>query len=294
MKNNNGAGPAAEGFADLHMHSTASDGTLSPGELAVCAKRAGLRAAALTDHDTLSGLREFCSECDKIGIEGIAGVEISAKYKSEMHIVGLFVDYENEEFAETLSGLSRSRAERNYRMLKLFAEAGMDITEEDILSQKQDRNMNLCGRAHFAAALVKKGYAADTDDAFAKYIGKDKPFYAARKTYPPKETIEIIKKAGGAAVLAHPICITRDAARLREILSELKTFGLDGAECYYSTYDEGFSRLCAALCAELDLLPSGGSDFHGANKPDIPIGIVNGGIMTPYSAAENLKKRARG
>lgn len=276
------------------MHSTASDGTMTPSELALHAKNAGLRAAALTDHDTLSGLREFCFECGKIGIEGIPGVEISAKYRCEMHILGLFVDYENKEFAEILGGLSRSRAERNYKMLDMLRDGGFDITEEDILSQKQDRDMNLCGRAHFAAALVKKGYAEDTDDAFARYIDRGKPFYAARRTYPPKETIEIIKNAGGLAVLAHPIYISKDEAELETLLTELKGYGLDGAECYYSQYDKAFSDMCLRICKRLDLLPSGGSDFHAGNKPHIPIGIVNGGGVMPYEVVENLKERLRG
>lgn len=283
-----------EGGVDLHMHSTASDGTMSPSELAVHAKNAGLRAAALTDHDTLSGLREFCFECGRIGLECIPGVEISAKYKCEMHILGLFVDYENKEFADILDKLSRSRAERNYKMIDMLREGGIDITEDDILSQKQDRDMNLCGRAHFAAALVKKGYANDINDAFAKYIDRGKPFYAPRKTYSPKETIEIIKNSGGLAILAHPIYISKDETELERLFSELKGYGLDGVECYYSQYDEAFSNMCLDICKRLDLLPSGGSDFHAGNKPHIPIGIVNGGSIIPYKVVEDLKKRLRG
>lgn len=284
---------ANAGTADLHMHSTASDGTFSPSELAVCAKKAGLRAAALTDHDTLSGLREFCFACERLGIEPVPGIEIGAKFKCELHIVGLFVDYKNREFAHITEELSKARAKRNYKMIDLLREGGINITAEDILSQKQDRDMNLCGRAHFAAALVKKGYAADTDDAFARYIGRGGPFYAPRKIYPPKETIEIIKNAGGLAIAAHPIFISRVRGELEELFNELKSYGLDGVECYYSTYDDEFSKMCLDICKKLDLAPSGGSDFHGANKPNIPIGAVNGGAAVPYGVVEGLKERLK-
>ncbi|MDY3031933.1 MAG: PHP domain-containing protein [Clostridia bacterium] len=285
MKNN-----IINGCIDLHTHSTASDGTMTPSELALHAKRAGLSAVALTDHDTLSGLREFCSKCGEIGIEGIPGVEIGAKYKCEMHLLGLFVDYENKEFYDILDDLAHARAERNRKMLQIMNEGGIDITEEDIISQKETRDMNSCGRAHFAAALVKKGLAEDFGDAFDKYIGKGKPFYAARKAYPPNESIRLIKLGGGIAVLAHPMYITTDRDELRALLTELKGYGLDGVECYYSQYDNAFTQLCLELCEELDLIPTGGSDFHAENKPHIPIGIVGENRGVPYEVLERLKE----
>ncbi len=279
------------GCADLHTHSTASDGTFSPSELVLQAKKAGLRAIALTDHDTLSGLREFCFTCRENGIEGIPGVEIGAKYKSEMHILGLFVDYENPEFAAVLEELSRARAERNYKMLEKFQQDGFDLTEEDILSQKGDRDMNSCGRVHFAAVLVKKGYAADHNDAFARFIGRDQPYYVKRKAYPPDKVIQLIHSAGGLAVLAHPIYISKDERILEKVLAELCESGLDGLESYYSQYTPEFTEVCLRLCEKFDLLPTGGSDFHGKNKPNIPIGVVDGGMGVPYRVVEDLKKR---
>lgn len=276
------------GCADMHTHSTASDGTMTPSEIAIYAKKLGLRAIALTDHDTLSGLREFCFECEKLGVEGIPGIELGAKYKSEMHILGLFVDFENKDFAHTVDTLAKARTIRNYEMLKLFSENGFNITEEDILNGKE--SMDTCGRVHFAAALVKKGYVKELNEAFEKYIAKGKPFYVSRKTLPPKETIELIHSAGGLAVLAHPIFISENKDELRALLTELKSYGLDGVESMYNSYSDAFSELCMKLCSELNLLPTGGSDFHADNKPLIPLGIVNENKSVPYYIVENLKK----
>lgn len=278
----------AKNGVDLHTHSNVSDGTMTPSELAVHAYQNGIKVIALTDHDTTAGIDEFMQKCIQIGIEGIPGIEIGAKYKSEMHILGLYIDKDEPVFAEKVNILSNSRRIRNIEMLDIFQKAGFDIKQEDILYGKED--IGLCGRAHFAAALVRKGYAFDFDDAFEKYIGKGKPFYVKRKTFSPKESIELIKKAGGIAILAHPMYITKDKNQLKPLLEELKSYGLDGVESMYSQYDKTFSKLCFELCGELGLIPTGGSDFHAQNKPHIPIGIVNGGMMVPYEIAQNLKK----
>ncbi len=271
---------------DLHMHSTASDGSLTPSEVAEEAGRAGLRAAALTDHDTVAGVKEFKEKCLEIGVEPVSGVEISAKFRCEMHILGLFVDAENKEFLERLSTLENARSVRNRAMLERFAELGFDITEEDIVSQKEGGTLNNTGRSHMAEAMVRKGYVKDKDEAFAKFLTKGKPAYVARITYSPEESVKIIKNAGGLAVLAHPVYITRDEAELRSLLTELKSFGLDGVESLYSGYSEEYTRLCLKLCGELDLVPTGGSDFHGANRPSVKLGD----IRAPYEYLERLKK----
>lgn len=270
---------------DLHIHSNASDGTLTPSEIALEARRAGLRAAALTDHDTVSGAAEFYEKCLEIGIEPIAGVEISAKFRCEMHILGLFVDIKNKEFLEKLSRLENARYDRNKAMLEKFRELGFDIKAEDITCQKPNGTLENTGRAHMAAALVKKGYASDTNEAFDKYLIKGKPAYVPRLTYSPGESIEMIKDAGGLAVLAHPVYITTDEHELRELLIELKSCGLDGVESMYSDYTEDFSGMCLRLCDELGLLPTGGSDFHGANRPAVKLGDVR----VPYEFLERLK-----
>lgn len=272
---------------DLHMHSTASDGSLTPSEVAEEAGCAGLRAAALTDHDTVAGVKEFKEKCLEIGIEPISGVEISAKFRCEMHILGLFVDIEDKEFLEKLSTLENARSVRNKAMLERFAELGYDITKEDIVSQKEGGTLNNTGRSHMAEAMVRKGYVKDKDEAFDKYLTKGKPAYVARITYSPEESIKIIRAAGGLAVLAHPVYITEDETELRALLKELKGYGLDGVESMYSGYSEEYTRLCLRVCSELDLIPTGGSDFHGANRPAVKLGD----IKAPYEYLKRLKKR---
>jgi hypothetical protein len=250
------------------------------------AHRAGLRAAALTDHDTIEGVAEFSEKCAEIGVEPIAGVEISAKFRCEMHILGLFVNAANSDFADKLSKLKHARQDRNKAMLEKLRSLGIDITDEDITTQKDGGTLENTGRAHMAIALVKKGYASDTQDAFDKYLAKDAAAYVPRLTYSPAESIEMIKSAGGLAILAHPIYITKDADELRALLTELKSYGLDGVESIYSDYTADFSELCLKLCDELELLPTGGSDFHGANRPSVKLGDT----AVPYEFAERLKK----
>ena len=276
---------------DLHTHSTASDGTLSPTELADMAKETGVTAAALTDHDTVDGVSEFLNACKERGIEGIAGVEMSAEYKKEMHIIGLFVDTDNAEFRDKLEALRGGREKRNREMLRLLEKNGFDITERDVISQKEGAALSNTGRAHIARAMVSKGYAKSTGDAFAKYLKKGKPCYVKRVTYTPEETIRIIKAAGGTAILAHPVYITGSGDKLFGLMSRLKEYGIDGMECYYNCYSEEFSRMCMDICAKLDLVPSGGSDFHGNNKPTVRLGAVSTGIV-PYSVLDAIKTAA--
>lgn len=275
---------------DLHTHSTASDGTLTPAALVKKAYDAGLTAVALTDHDTVDGLAEFHSACEKYGIEGISGVEISAQYHKEMHILGFFVDETDNELIQKLDELKNARETRNRKVLKLMQENGMDITEEDITSQKDGATLRNTGRAHLARAMVNKGYVKTIEEAFSKYLKKGNSCYVERITYSPEESIRMIKAAGGTAVLAHPVYITEEYNELYSLLEKLKGLGLDGAECYYNSYTEEFSEMCGEICDKLGLIKSGGSDFHGANKPDIDIGRVSTGYV-PYSVLRKLKEQ---
>lgn len=275
---------------DLHTHSTASDGTFSPREVAQKAKETGLCAVALTDHDTTGGLDEFLSACRELGVEGISGVEISAKFRTEMHIIGLFVNEKDAEFTKKLERLRNAREIRNRKVLGLLKENGFDITEEDIISQKEGATLYNTGRAHIARAMVNKGYVGSVDEAFARYLKKGNSCYAERITYSPKESIAMIKAAGGTAILAHPVYITEDYDELYRLVSELKEYGLDGMECYYNCYTEEFSHMCEVICDKMGLVKSGGSDFHGANKPDIALGAVSTGYV-PYSALRRIKEQ---
>ena len=273
---------------DLHTHSTASDGTLSPSRLAEYAYEKKLRAVALTDHDTIDGVAEFCDKCRELGIEPIPGIELSANYEYEIHILGLFIDINNEELNRNLNELQHSRSTRNAQILKKLDEYGIHITPDMLRTHKKHATLEDLGRGHIARAMVEQGYVRDKNEAFENYLGHGECCYIDRVTFTPKETIEMIKNAGGIAILAHPIYITEDEDRLFNIVSELKSYGLDGIECYYSIYPEEFTELCLRMCRSLNLLPSGGSDFHGENKADIDLGCVR----VPYRVAVDLKNKS--
>lgn len=275
---------------DLHTHSTRSDGTATPAELAHLAYKAGLRAVALTDHDTVDGADEFCAECERLGIEGIRGVEIGTKYKRELHIVGLYAH--GREFDETIAKLRDGRRIRNEQMLIKLCEHGFDITEDDIVDKDSGAGMDSVGRVHMANALVKKGYASDRNDAFERLIAKGRPCYVSRFALTPEESIGFIKRCGGAAIWAHPVYAADSEEEIRELATRLKAAGLDGMECYYSRYTDEQTEMCRRIAKETGLLESGGSDYHGGNKPDVEIGVVNGGAV-PYELLEKIKERIR-
>ncbi len=278
---------------DLHIHSTSSDGTLTPAELVKAASEAGICALALTDHDTTDGLAEFHDACGRYGVEGISGVEISAQYDKQMHILGFFVNENDKNFIKKLDKLKNAREIRNRKMLELVRANGMDITEKDILSQEDGADLSTAGRPHIARAMVEKGYVSDMAEAFDKYLKRGNPCYVKRAAYSPEESIRMIKDAGGTAVLAHPSYITEDYDELYALLSKLKKMGLDGAECFYSSYSAEFSDMCSRVCDKAGLVKSGGSDFHGANKPDIALGHVSTGYV-PYRLLLNIKIRRGG
>lgn len=277
-------------ICDLHIHSTASDGTLTPSQLARAVFDKGIRAAALTDHDTTAGVSEFKRACTDLGIEAVGGVEISARYKTEMHILGLFIDENDVALNEKLNGLQQSRRNRNREMLALIKENGFDITEDDILGQSGG-TLHSMGRAHIARAFVQKGYADSVQDAFDKYLSKGQCCYIGRKLFSPEESIRMIKDAGGIAVLAHPYYITTDGDALYDLLERLKSMGLDGVESYYSKYPPEYRDLCMQMCQKLSLLPTGGSDFHADNKPDVELGKACGDEDIPYSLLDGLKRK---
>ena len=274
---------------DLHLHTTASDGTMTPTELADYVKENGITAAAITDHDTVDGAAEFLTECEKIGVTGIAGVEISADYECEMHVLGLFIDHTNAELGNMLKRLRNSRYERNVKMIERLNEFGFDITETDITGQKENGTLSDTGRAHFAFAMVEKGYVKNKGEAFEKYLGNDAPCYVPRFKLSPKECADIIHNAGGIAVLAHPFAITHKKRVLDELLAQIKAWGFDGVEAYHSSHSTTFNSRCLELAPKHGLIVTGGSDFHAANKPDVPIGIVNKGSgIVPYSVYEQI------
>lgn len=275
-------------YVDLHVHSTASDGTFAPKEVVKLAAKAGLSAFALTDHDTVKGVDEAIEAAEKLNLEVIPGVEISTRYKEkEIHIVGLFLDHHNSQLLAGLGNEIDIRNKRNQMLIEKFNENGFPVTMEEMLTMFPD---SVITRAHFASYMVKKGYVKSTLDAFNRYLGEGMPLYVPRDKKSPEEAIKLITSAGGVAILAHPLLYHLTMGELRDLCIMLKKLGLVGIESMYSTY-KGFDELFVKnLAKEVGLLESGGSDFHGANKPHIKIGSGMGTLRISSEYMENLRK----
>ena len=274
-------------YVDLHVHSTASDGTYTPEQLVKAAKKCGLSAFALTDHDTVKGIDRAITAAKDSGLEVVPGVEISTSYKDkEVHIVGLFIDHHNADFVNGLDVEIRRRDARNELMIKKFNEYGIPISMPELLNMFSD---SVITRAHFATYLAKKGYVEDNNEAFSKYLGDGKPLYVPRERNTPKEAIELIRSAGGVSILAHPLLYHLTMGELRILCRELTEYGLAGIETMYSTYKGFDEQNVRALAKEFNLLESGGSDFHGDTKPHIRLGNGMGNLMINYSYLEKIR-----
>ncbi|MBR4113139.1 MAG: PHP domain-containing protein [Anaerotignum sp.] len=279
---------------DLHAHSTASDGTYSPAEVAELAKKLGLSAIALTDHDTIEGLDEFQKTGNALGIETIPGIEFAAlwekHHRPEIHLVGLGFDPAHPALLSRMQEIRQSRDLRNNKMCEKLSSIGLHITIEEVAA---NAGGEIITRAHFANVLLQKGYIAKKEDAFSRYISPGLPGYVEREFLTPALCIQTIKEAGGAAVLAHPTLYGLGMEQLEELCEELIPYGLDGIECQYSTYSPAETKAITALAEKMDLLPSGGSDFHGKNKPNIHLGSGKSNLAIPYGFWEELKKRTQ-
>lgn len=274
---------------DLHVHSNASDGTLTPSEVVCLAKKNNLSAIALTDHDTVDGVSEAIEQGKKSGVEIIPGIELSSAYAArEIHIVGLFVDYRNEEFLDELKKLNEVRNRRNEQMAEKFCSMGINISIKELMAEYPDA---IITRAHFASYLHKKGYVSSVRDAFDRYLNDHGPCFVPRYKMPCEDTIKLIHKVGGLAILAHPILYKLGADALRELVRYLTQNGLDGIEAMYSTYTPGDEVCIRKLAKENGLLLSGGSDFHGDNKPFIKLGTGKGTLKIPYGILQELKNK---
>ncbi|MBR5123154.1 MAG: PHP domain-containing protein, partial [Anaerotignum sp.] len=270
-------------IVDLHVHSTASDGTYTPEEVAKLAKTIGLSAIALTDHDTIDGLDAFQKTGNTLGIETITGIEFAAlwekHHRPEIHIVGLGFDPDHPALLERMKDIQTSRDIRNQKMCEKLSSIGLHISLDEVAA---NAGGEIITRAHFANVLLKKGYIAKKEDAFSRYISTGLPGYVEREFLSPELCIRTIKEAGGAAVLAHPTLYGLNMAQLEELCEELIPYGLDGIECQYSTYSSAETKTITALAEKMNLLPSGGSDFHGKNKPNIHLGSGKSNLAIPY------------
>ena len=255
---------------DLHVHSSYSDGTCSPKELVDIAIASGVSAFALTDHDTVAGVAKAKEAVAGTGVTVISGTEISAAYKNkDIHILGLFIDETDSALTEALSRAVANRESRNERMAERFRNLGIPLTLEAL----RETNPNtVITRAHFAKYLLEHHYVKTQAEAFDRFLGYDAPCFVPREYMPPEQAISLILAAGGVPVLAHPLLYKLSKEELNTLLSRLCDAGLKGLEVYYSSnigLDESISY---GLANRFGLLMTGGSDFHGANKPNLYLG----------------------
>lgn len=278
-------------IVDLHTHSTESDGTLTPEELVYAAKDAGLSAIALTDHDTAAGIEKAAEAAARSGIELVPGIELSTSYNGkEVHIVGLFIDPCNELLCAKTKEFRDCRSKRNEKMVEALQKEGFPITMEQLVEENPD---SVITRANIARYLYEHGCIKSVREAFDRYIGDNGPCYVGRLKVSSAEAVELIHAAGGLAILAHPLLYHLSGRNLELLIEDLKSAGLDGIEAIYSTYSPAEEREMKKLAREHALLISGGSDFHGSNKPDIRLGTGYGRLLVPGSVLCALKEKRK-
>ncbi len=277
---------------DLHIHSTASDGTLSPLEILTLAQDLNIAAISITDHDTLEGSKDALSCGIPPSVKFLTGVEISAdpppsfSCPGSFHILGYAVDIDNTELNHTLSMLKDSRNNRNPRILKLLSGLGVEIALDEVWNLAGGSQM---GRPHIAQLMVKKGYAQSIDAAFDEYLGNGKPAYVDRFRFECEQTIKAILNAGGIPVLAHPFLLNiKENEVLEDLIAVLTEMGLRGIEVYYPEHTKDLVAYYTRLARHHNLLITGGTDFHGDIKPEIKMGSGTGDLFIPYVLYEKL------
>ena len=259
---------------DLHMHSTASDGQYEPVWLMEKAKKAGLTAVALTDHDAVVGIAEAQAAAERLGLHFIPGIEISCKYSGELHMLGYGIDFESEAIRKACARFVELRDIRAQQILAFLAERGVELTLEDVEAQAGGR---VLARPHFARAMLAKGYIENYREAFDKYLATPEFDKIERPKPEPKEGIRIIHEGGGKAVLAHPVSLKLSGEALEKKVEELVNAGLDGIETYYGSHTQKQMDEYHALAQRFGLFETAGSDFHGEKvKPDIVLGCRKG------------------
>ncbi len=271
---------------DLHTHSYFSDGTWSPAQLIAEAERMGLAAIALTDHNTVAGLPEFLAAGQGSAVEAVPGCEFSTDYEgTELHILGLFIQPQHyETVTAVLEDAQREKARSNQKLVAALNAAGYAL-DYDKICAKSSGQIN---RAHIASALVEQGYFADKQAAFRGPLSAEHGFYQPPKRIGACDCIRFIKSMGAAAVLAHPFLSLEEAA-LRGFLPQAVAAGLDAMEVSYSKYSPETTARALAVADEFGLKYSGGSDFHGGNKPDIALGTGRGDLVVPAGWLDALR-----
>lgn len=278
-------------YIDLHVHTNYSDGTLTPEQVVNLAADCGLSTIAITDHDTVAGIKPAIMQSESLShtstpVKVIPGIEISAQYHGkDIHILGLFIDPNCDLLNTSIQKAQSDRESRNQKMVDNLQRDGIDIHLDDLLFSQKD---TVITRAHFAKFLVEHHIVKNHAEAFSRYLNPDTKYYVPRSYITPEQAIHIIKEAKGIPVLAHPLLYKYSMEQLDSLIGELKSSGLAGIEVFYSAnmkFDEGIVRRFAN---HYDLLMTGGSDFHGANKPLIQLGTGRGNLKVPESLLEPM------
>ena len=283
-------------FIDLHAHTNESDGSLTPEELILLAKRSDLEALAITDHDTFAGYEKALPFARDAKLDLLRGIELNSRLalgngsERSVHLLGYFPAREpTQEMLHFLEEQRLERHNRNRRLAAALRQRGVDVTAEEV----EARGRSLAGRVHFARILIEKGYAADSSDAFRRYLGEDAPTYVHRESQTTGQAIQTLRRGGGVPVLAHPVRIGLPRQAERHLLVELKEAGLMGLEIYHSEHPPELQAHYRQLAEELNLLPTGGSDFHGTPKPNIDLGTgLRGNVRVPGEFLDRMRQLA--
>jgi predicted metal-dependent phosphoesterase TrpH len=273
---------------DLHVHSHYSDGTHSPSEVVELAHQKGVVALALTDHDTLDGIPETVAAGQTLGIDIVAGIELSTiHHNQEIHLLAYGFDWQNPSLIHQITTLQASRNIRNSEAVTRLNELGLSLTYDEV---KTIAGKGTVGRPHIAQVLLEKGYVNTFQEAFTQYLGEKAPAYIPRDLPSTTQAIEWIRQAGGVTSLAHPNWIKQKGKAFLTFCKELQEAGLHALEVFYSTHTPRQISFFLQCTRQLDLLVTGGSDFHGTHRPDIAIGVGRGNLKVPMTLLEPLRQ----
>ncbi|MCX8118013.1 MAG: PHP domain-containing protein [Desulfobacterota bacterium] len=278
----------SNGYVDLHLHTTASDGVKTPSELVCYSKSKGLRAISITDHDTIDGLEEGLAEGARIDFEVIPGVEISVEHSpGSMHLLGYYIDIDYPPLTAKLAYLQKARAERNPKMIERLNRLGIRITYEEVIKASGGGQV---GRPHFAQVLLEKGYVKSFQEAFDRFLKKGAPAYVDKERFTPPEAIRFIIEAKGVAVLAHPNTLGLNGhAELEGLILNLVRAGLKGIEVYYPEHSPEEILRYKGLAEKYGLVMTGGTDYHGIDREGLDVGVGKGEMRLPYAMVEALR-----
>ena len=273
---------------DLHTHSTVSDGSDPPGRIAELARDAGCRAVALTDHDRQDGVESIRSRAAELGVELIAGVEISCEHRGTMHLLVYFLEPGGGPLQDELARLQTARDTRNRRMADLMAALGLPVTYDELMEEAGGMG---AGRPHIARILVRKGVVGSIQEAFDVWLAKGKPAYLDKERLAPEVAVRLAVESGAAPVLAHPLSLGLSAAESEATIAELAGRGLVGIEAIYGRYSPSERSALTAVARRNHLVTTGGSDYHGTYKADLQVGVGLGDLEVPDSVLDDLRER---